>query len=145
MRILSTIAAVAALFTFAACDPDATNTDRPAREKRDSAPRLYDPEPPDDFATQDQDPDPEPALDDDAKDILFVELIRSEYPGMFLGVPDSQMIELGHMVCGQFDIGQTFVDVVTMGVESGYTYGQIGGFIGASTAAYCPNHSDVIQ
>jgi len=156
--VLATIAAAAAL-TMTACETDepmkqaeAAETTAPAEEPEP----VEEPEPavvtetvteeaePEPTPEPEPEPEEEPTLSDGAIEDVFVTLIRSEYPGMFLGVSDRDMIDLAKGVCGQFDIGQTFADVGLMGVESGYTPKQIGYFIGASVPAFCPEHEGVI-
>lgn len=112
--------------------PAATVTVTPTPEPATTAPTLL----PD---------DPRAGLDPADIDALFVNVLRKAQPSMFLGVDDTEVIALAHSACGVFDTGADFADAVTVGVSKGYTYGQMGSFLGSAIAAYCPEYTDLVQ
>ena len=89
-------------------------------------------------------PEPEPAdeagVTESMRNESLLKVINNSEPTMFYGVPDADVIALAHTVCGRFDAGDEFIDVILMGVEAGYTTDQIGAFVGVSIAAYCTEY-----
>jgi hypothetical protein len=82
-----------------------------------------------------------------ARDKAFLEIIREAgFPGT-----DTAVVSAGHSVCDAADVGLSFMALVNaVGSPSpnnpaGYTPKQTGQFIGASIAAYCPEHQTLYQ
>lgn len=124
MKILTIVlSALLVLFGASACSEDQAESDADSSATYESA---------EGYARD--------GLDPETVDTIFLTLVRDSYPTMFMGVDDSTVITLARGVCQQFDAGRSFNEVVMMGVQAGYTFEQIGGFIGASTPAYCPQH-----
>lgn len=81
-----------------------------------------------------------------SKDQAFIHTIRdsAELPYTLTSAPDSSFISLAHTTCDAFDRGVTVSDLSTMFTEAGFDTYQTGFFLGASTAAYCPEYKDVV-
>ena len=76
-------------------------------------------------------------------DEQFAQLIRDNTDA-FDGAADADIVAAAESVCGMWDAGATFKDVVQVVFESGVDP-QDGGFLaGAGTQAYCPEYLDRI-
>jgi Protein of unknown function (DUF732) len=75
----------------------------------------------------------------------FASHLRSE--GIFLDVRDSVLIETGRRVCGQFDSGDTFHEIVSDATQEpllAERAREVGFLIGAATMTFCPRHIDEV-
>jgi PBP1b-binding outer membrane lipoprotein LpoB len=83
-------------------------------------------------------PDPAPAPTQASTDEVFAQYVRDNIP-LFSTSPDADIVELGHTICEAFDSGMSFEDILATGDAADWT--AMSQVIGASIAAYCPEHS----
>lgn len=84
-------------------------------------------------------------VDSDTVEQVYLTMLRSEYPADFVGPSDEMLVENAHRMCDAFDDGATFATMAMATLQSGYSP-DVGGFlIGATIAAYCPEHQDLVQ
>lgn len=81
--------------------------------------------------------------DSETMDTVYLTVLRSEHPSDFVPVADADLIEIGHMICDQFDMGTSFEEVTSAAMQSGYDPGTAGFLIGSAITAYCPEHEGV--
>lgn len=74
----------------------------------------------------------------------LVEAIQDEIP-QTRSVPDNDIIDLGESICDGLDVGQPILEVLQNGVAAGFTPYEAGFITGASIAALCPEHEDLVH
>lgn len=60
-------------------------------------------------------------------------------------VSDAQIVDLATSLCGAWSRGASFEDVASVMLNSGYSAGEGGYFIGAATEVYCPEFGSIIE
>lgn len=53
---------------------------------------------------------------------------------------DADLMKLGHMICGQFDDGHSWIDVIGSETTAGFTGYQAGEMTGLAVRELCPSH-----
>jgi hypothetical protein len=76
-------------------------------------------------------------------DGVFIDTVRARITDVD-DVPDEMLISLAGSICYGFDTGSTFDSLALLGITEGFSPYAIGSLIGASVAAYCPDHLDLI-
>ena len=126
--LIALAAATVLALGVTACDTSDTATDTPAAV--DDAERGILPK-----ATSTTAP-AEVELPQSTKERLFLQVMRDR------GIPAT--VELAQSICDVLDLGVPAETVIAMGVDNGLSASDTGYVLGASTAAFCPEHSDAL-
>lgn len=93
-------------------------------------------------------PEPAPTLSDKhKKESFFVETVVLEYPELLM-MPRKDMLAIGHWGCDVFDQGGDLGDLavaIAMQTPDAETERKAGFIAGAGVAAFCPEHSKLID
>lgn len=81
-----------------------------------------------------------PIITEDVRDAAFVMVTEQLAPGASAG----ERIDFGHTICDTLDSGVSMEAVALTLLENG-TPENAGGWLGASTTAYCPQHSAAVE
>lgn len=132
-KIVMAVIAMVFLLSTAACSGGAEQVaDKPVVTVTQAAPDTVD----DTLTTT-------PDLTESQKDDVFVKVVSDKFP--IFSTARSELIALGHNVCGAFDRGVTKEKVLEIGLDNGLTPQQIGYIVGAGVQVYCPEHLDLFN
>lgn len=83
-----------------------------------------------------------PELSKATKEVIYVQVLREEYPNQFTGVSDSEVASMGTMLCQTLESGVSSEAIFDVIIESYGPDQNFAGFLyGASTAAFCPAYN----
>lgn len=77
-----------------------------------------------------------------SKDDIMYAAVEPKLNGYY---KKKDVIELGHLSCKALDQGMTLTDLTLMTMETGMDAADVGIIVGASVAAFCPEHKDTIE
>lgn len=96
------------------------------------------------YVQQDSAPQAPQESESEKNERVYLEIIREELASA-QGVPDATILELGHNICNALDDGATLNDIGEVGMSAGMSAYDIGFIVGAATAAFCPQHSNLVN
>lgn len=89
---------------------------------------------------------PEAAVKTVSPTTLYLQTVRNKYPALN-NASNADLVGVAKDACTMFAQGATLTDVAQVALSAGFTtdqMGMVGYIVGAGTATYCPQYSDVI-